>query len=85
VTANKRLWRARTRYKRVLCLAHRRVADCGVELVVWAFPALVGARIHSEAHHSNRYVVIRNRADLETWLNGFASAQALSNDGASAE
>ena len=44
--------------------------------IIWQFPALVGARIRSEALQSSRYVVVRNQAELEIWLKEFASAHA---------
>jgi adenylate kinase family enzyme len=75
------LWRCLKRNWRYLFRSRPELPDnCPEYLIlpsllkmIWEFPALVGARIHSEAQHSNRYVVIRNRTDLETWLNGFAS------------
>jgi adenylate kinase family enzyme len=44
--------------------------------MIWQFPRLVGARIHTEARQSNRYVVIRSQSDLETWLKEFAPSHA---------
>jgi hypothetical protein len=41
--------------------------------LIWKFPSLVGARIHSEARGPTTYVVIRRPSDVAAWLDKFAS------------
>jgi adenylate kinase family enzyme len=78
------LWRCMKRNWRYLFRSRPELPeDCPEYLIfpslvkmIWQFPAVVGARIHTEAGQSSRYVVIRSRVELQNWLIRFTSAHA---------
>lgn len=39
--------------------------------IIWRFPRAVGAHIAHEAQTSSKYVILRNRASVESWLREF--------------